>query len=97
MPPRAEFGISRLNEEQRLTARETDVVTLICRGLKNEVIARQLHLTNSTVRFHLRNIHRKTDTCDKLDLVLLIWQLSGDGSVDLKPDHRERQERRLGA
>lgn len=96
MPPRAEVGIARLNAAQRLTARETDVVTLICRGLKNEVIAQSLHLTNSTVRFHLRNIHRKTETCDKLDLVLLIWRLSSGGSDHANPDHRQRQERRDG-
>jgi len=76
MPPRADVGIAELHTHRRLTARERDVVALICRGLRNDAIARQLQLTNSTVRFHLRNIHRKTETSDKLDLLLLVWHLS---------------------
>ena len=89
MPPRADAGIAQLHSARRLTRREMDVVTLICRGLKNEAIARHLHLTNATVRFHIRNIHRKTDTGDKLDLLLLVWHLSGgplDVSESIHPD-----------
>jgi len=57
-----------------LTPREIQIVTLICCGLKNETIARTLKLAIPTVRFHLRNLHRKTGTNDKLDVVLHIWK-----------------------
>ncbi len=58
----------------RLTSRETQVLCLICMGHKNSAIASVLGLTTATVRFHLFNIHGKTNTGNKIDLVLKIWR-----------------------
>lgn len=42
-----------------LSGSERKVMLLICRGLPNEDIARQLNLSEETVRVHLHNIFRK--------------------------------------
>lgn len=46
---------------QRLTLREQQVVQMIGLGLKNERIARHLHVSYRTVHFHRSNIRRKLD------------------------------------
>ena len=42
-----------------LTEREMDIVRLVARGLRNKVIARQLLITEGTVKIHLHNIYQK--------------------------------------
>lgn len=44
-----------------LTSREIDVLTGVSRGQSNKEIARQLHLTPETVKWHLKNVMRKLD------------------------------------
>jgi NarL family two-component system response regulator LiaR len=39
-----------------LTEREVDVLKLVARGLSNQDIAQQLHISEGTVRFHITNI-----------------------------------------
>jgi DNA-binding NarL/FixJ family response regulator len=42
-----------------LTAREEEILGAIARGLSNKQIARELFVTDQTVKFHLSNIYRK--------------------------------------
>ena len=42
-----------------LTAREREILGLVAAGLPNGHIARQLWVTEQTVKFHLSNIYRK--------------------------------------
>ena len=42
-----------------LTNRERQVATLVCSGLANKVIARELALTEGTVKQHVCRIYRK--------------------------------------
>ena len=61
--PTTRRGITRDNRERAmmsvLSGREREVMHLICRGLQNAEIARQLNLSEETVRVHLHNIFRK--------------------------------------
>lgn len=50
----------------QLTARETDVPSLIGAGLNNDEIARQLHLSMSTVKTHVANVLAKTGSRDRV-------------------------------
>ncbi len=55
---------------QRLTARELQIVALICEGLKNKQIAHQLGTKEQVVKNYLRNIYSKTNVSDRLELAL---------------------------
>ena len=44
-----------------LTSREIDVLVGVARGESNKEIARRLHLTPETVKWHLKNVMRKLD------------------------------------
>lgn len=73
LPPAANGAIAELARCRRLTRRERDVLSLCCLGRKNRAIALALGVSPSAVRRHLRNLHRKTNTADKADLVLNLW------------------------
>lgn len=44
-----------------LTERELDVLQEVARGLSNKQVAAQLHISEETVKVHIRNILRKLD------------------------------------
>lgn len=51
------------------TARELEVLSLAARGCSNQVIAGQLHLSQRTVKFHLRNLFAKLDVSSRTEMV----------------------------
>jgi len=53
-----------------LTRREREVIALIASGLSNKAAARQLGISDNTVRHHLTSIFAKLETHDRLELVL---------------------------
>jgi LuxR family transcriptional regulator, maltose regulon positive regulatory protein len=52
-----------------LTSREIDVLTGVGRGDSNKEIARQLHLTPETVKWHLKNVMRKLNADSRAQAV----------------------------
>jgi DNA-binding NarL/FixJ family response regulator len=68
-----------------LSARELEVLDLVAQALSNSQIASRLHLTEATVKRHLRNIFAKLGAVSRLDAVnkakeRAAWQrLPGDG------------------
>jgi len=57
-----------------LTERETEVVRLVARGLKNEEIARELYIGEGTVKTHLRNIFGKLGLEDRSQVVISAYE-----------------------
>lgn len=53
-----------------LTEREREVLMLICKGMKNKVIAENLFITETTVRHHLTSIFEKLKVNSRLELVV---------------------------
>lgn len=53
-----------------LTSREREVLTLICKGMKNKAIADSLFITETTVRHHLTSIFEKLKVNSRLELVV---------------------------
>ncbi len=68
--------IAEFSEQRHLTAREHEILSKVCLGLKNIQIARELGVSNATIRLHIGNIHRKLGSTSKVDLVLQLWQWS---------------------
>jgi DNA-binding NarL/FixJ family response regulator len=70
---------------QGLSPRENEVALWIGRGLSNKRIARELGVTERTVKAHLSNIFQKTPVSDRLELALLMnGELPERVRVDLK-------------
>jgi len=57
-------------KQSSLTAREREVVGLVCRGLRNKQVAAELFICETTVTHHLSSIFSKLGVSDRLELVL---------------------------
>lgn len=55
----------------RLSERERQIAYLVARGLKNRDIARELTISENTVKRHLQSIFSKTGARDRLELAVL--------------------------
>ena len=52
-----------------LTARESEVLGLIGHGLSNKMIARDLHISEHTVKFHISSIYSKLGVSNRAEAV----------------------------
>jgi two-component system nitrate/nitrite response regulator NarL len=57
--------------DNALTSREREIVALVAEGQSNKEIARQLGLTDGTVKIHLHNIYRKLEVTNRTSLTAL--------------------------
>ncbi len=53
-----------------LSAREREVVALVCQGFRNKEIAEKMFISEQTVKNHLHNIFDKLGVSDRLELAL---------------------------
>jgi DNA-binding NarL/FixJ family response regulator len=72
--PRTAAGGGRAPELERLTARETEVLTLVARGLSNGEIAEALTISMRTVKTHVGNLLAKLDARDRAQLVIAAYE-----------------------
>ncbi len=77
----------RVQEPERLTRRERDVLELIARGRPNKRIALELGISEKTVKTHVGHLLAKLGVTDRTQAALLAVQ---EGLVD--DDHRDRRE-----
>ena len=63
-----------------LTRREKEVLTNICKGMKNKAIAEDLFITETTVRHHLTSIFEKLNVKSRLSLAILAFN---EGLVEI--------------
>jgi DNA-binding NarL/FixJ family response regulator len=68
-----------------LTERELEILGLVAHGMTNSGIARQLWVTEQTVKFHLSNIYRKLGVTNRTEAsrYAFVHDLSGAGPVPL--------------
>jgi len=68
--PHAGGSARRRAERSPLSTRESAILRLLAEGLRSAEIARELHLTESTVRSHLHNTYAKLEVPDRAQAVL---------------------------
>lgn len=56
-------------QEYELSSRETEVLSLITEGASNSEISAKLFITENTVKFHVRNILKKTGCSNRTELL----------------------------
>ena len=65
--PSPEAGDNSLDES--LTERETEVLSLLSKGLKNREIAEKIFLSPTTIKKHIYNIYQKLDVHSRIEVV----------------------------
>jgi DNA-binding NarL/FixJ family response regulator len=55
------------HEMSGLTTREVQILDLICKGTQNKIIADKLHLSENTVKVHVRNIYKKMNVRNRTE------------------------------
>jgi DNA-binding NarL/FixJ family response regulator len=68
------MGRMRAPAEESLSAREIEVLELVARGASNKQIARQLHISEATVKSHLIHIFGKLGVADRTAAVTTALQ-----------------------
>ena len=67
---RARSLVEPRHDFAKVTAREREIVGLVCEGLGNQAIAERLAISEATVRHHLTSIYAKTGVRDRVSLVI---------------------------
>ena len=59
-------------KKYELSGRELEVLKLLLGGLSNGEISAQLFISESTVKFHIRNLLKKTECANRMALIALV-------------------------
>lgn len=70
-----EEAVEMTAKRYELSARETEVLLLLNRGLSNPQIAGELSISENTVKRHVNNIFRKTETQSRHEIIVKVSNL----------------------
>lgn len=71
IPPEVGAKLAERMSQPQLSERERDVLQRITQGMNNQEIAEALHVTESTIKFHVSNILHKLGVSDRTQAVLI--------------------------
>lgn len=71
-PEKVEDPFSLLKKKYDFSSREEEVFKLLTEDLPNKEIAQRLFISENTVKFHIKNIYRKTGCSNRKDLSALL-------------------------
>ena len=66
---RSPVAVPTLDQADPLTAREREVLQLVSQGLSNKLIARELQVSEHTVKFHVSSIFAKLGAASRTDAI----------------------------
>jgi DNA-binding NarL/FixJ family response regulator len=66
-----------------LTTREVQILDLICKGTQNKIIADKLHLSENTVKVHVRNIYKKMNVRNRTEAASRFFNEHSAGEGDM--------------
>ena len=69
IPPAIAATLAEHTPRTELTPRETEVLSLVAKGLSNAQVAERIGRTEGTVKIHLRNILQKLGVHDRTEAV----------------------------
>lgn len=75
-PPTSAAGLAAPLHQIELTTREAQTLALIARGLSNKLVARELGISDGTVKIYVKNLLRKLRLRSRLDLAAWFHQSS---------------------
>ena len=75
-----------MEQFNRLSNREWEVMKLLLEGKSNKLIASSLNISVRTVEFHLRNIYAKFEVNSRIELILKLANATGAAEIE-KPVH----------
>ncbi|MEI6106999.1 MAG: response regulator transcription factor [Opitutae bacterium] len=83
LPPKIEQRLAERRARTALSAKELEILQLIVQGRSNKEIGADLHITEFTVKGHLKNIFLKLHVADRTEAAIkAVWE----GIVHLRPE-----------
>ena len=71
----AAFPMPSEPSPEALTARQREVLELLCEGLQNKQIARRLNIAGATVKIHVANVLRALNVSSRLQAAVVAMSL----------------------
>ena len=75
----SKFGMTQL------TARQLEVLALLCEGLQNKQIARRLNIAGATVKIHVANILRTLNVSTRLQAAVVAMSVGFEQQAETAP------------
>jgi two-component system NarL family response regulator len=71
IPPEVAMELAEHVDSESLTARETEVLKCVARGDANREVAERLHISEDTVKAHMKSILAKLSAKDRTNAVMI--------------------------